>query len=97
MRDFRRNSAGDQFVMRSWYITGSRSSRPEFQAGISKRREIFVKVSLIIDLVERHPVLYFVLVASKTTLAKRTKNSINLRLRQPPYWVTVIRHLEMKA
>ncbi|MOA01915.1 hypothetical protein D3C78_1213420 [compost metagenome] len=35
------------------------------QTGVGKRREIFVEICLIVDLVERHPVFHFVLVAFK--------------------------------
>ncbi|MOA25100.1 hypothetical protein D3C78_1458070 [compost metagenome] len=35
------------------------------QTGVGKGREIFVEISLIVDLIKRHPVLHFVLVALK--------------------------------
>ncbi len=47
-----------------------------------------MEVGLVVDLVKGHPVLHFMLIAGEDDPAKRTKKSISLRLRQPPYSVT---------
>ncbi len=44
-----------------------------FQARVSKRREVFVIICLVVNFIKRHPVLHFVLVTGKNHCGKTDK------------------------
>ena len=65
-RRFHRQRAGDQLIVRRLiHHRFTIFARQVFQPRVGERREIFVIIGLVVDLIEGHPVFHFVLIAGK--------------------------------
>ncbi len=73
-RDLHRQRACHQLVVHSLkHDRLAVFTRQIFQARVSKGREVFVIICLIVNLIKRHPVLHFVLVTSENHPGKTDK------------------------
>ena len=60
----------------------------KYHAGTAVAEQRIVRCTLVVDLVEGHPVFHFVLIAAQDHLAETHKEVDHFRFSQPPYCFT---------